>query len=49
MVFRLTRKVLCEEENFLNNTNFANGYSGCLVHSLVSFLMAIGMSRSCVN
>ena len=35
IVFRLTRKLLCDGENFLNNLNFARGYNGCLVHSLV--------------
>ena len=41
-MFKLVRKLLWDGDNFLNDTTWESGYRGCLVHSLVPFLMVIG-------
>ena len=40
-LLKLVKKLLWDGDNFLNDTTWESGYKGCLVHSLIPFLMTI--------
>ena len=41
ILLKVVRKLLWDEDNFLNNITWESGYKGSLVHSLVLYLMTI--------